>query len=80
MSNILTSEQLDRLDNWFTYHAPFGSQLVRYEAIRNAGRQLATTIMLHTPDSEEQQQALMLLRQTIMMANAAIACGEKPEE
>jgi hypothetical protein len=66
--------------NRFTYHPPFGDQAVRYEILREEFRQLAHVIVKLTPISREQSLALTDLQRACMMANAAIACNEKPEE
>ena len=70
------SAQLGLIDNWFSYHGPKGDQLARYQLIRDAGKALATTIVMNTPISKEQQMALDKIREAVMIANAAIACNE----
>jgi len=64
------------LDNWFQYHAPTGTQQDRYVAIRNAGKNLAKVILDSTPSSADQTAAIRKVREAVMTANAAIACGE----
>lgn len=66
----------DELNNWFTYHPPKSDQIERYAAIRDAGLEFAGIIRLNTLPSPEQDQAIMLIRQAVMIANAAIACNE----
>lgn len=68
-----------RINNDFVYHPPFGDQLDRYAALREAGRQLAIQIVESTPISREQSLALTNLEQAIMFANAAIARNEAPQ-
>jgi hypothetical protein len=68
--------QLD-LENWFTYHSPTPDQLPKYQAIRDAGKSLAQTIVDNTPASADQSAAIRKVREACMTANAAIACGGK---
>lgn len=72
----LTVDQQNELNNLFTYHAPKGDQLERYQAIREAGKALATTIMLCAPSCADRTAAIRKVREAIMTANAAIACFE----
>jgi hypothetical protein len=65
------------LDNWFTYHAPDNDQQESYLAIREAARQLAEVIVYRTPPSADQSAAIRHVREAVMTANAAIACGGK---
>lgn len=67
----------EQIDNWFTYHAPSGPDLEMYNAIRTAGRHLAQVIVQNTPASADSNAALRKLREAVMTANAAIACGAK---
>lgn len=64
------------LDTAFNYHAPKGNQTSRYEAIRAEGKRLGGVILQACPEGPEKDQAIMLVRQACMMANASIACGE----
>lgn len=66
------------LDNLFTYHPPFGTQLERYQAIRAAAKVFAEAIIRDTPESAEQTLAIRDVQRATMMANAAIALNEKP--
>lgn len=65
----------DALKNLFTYHAPTNGQLAQYENVRNAGLELAKVIMINTPSSADQSAAIRKVREAVMTANAAIACG-----
>lgn len=67
----------DDLENWFTHHAPVGDQTGRYESIRRAGLDLARVILLATPSSADQSAAIRKVREAVMTANSAIACGGK---
>lgn len=63
------------LDNWFTYHSPTDDQLPKYQAIRDAAKALASTIVANTPSSADQTAAVRKVREAAMTANQAIACG-----
>lgn len=67
----------EAIDNWFCYHAPTASQQEFYVALRNAGRDLAMAILSLTPPGADQAAAIRKVREAIMTANAAIACGGK---
>lgn len=67
----------EKLRNWFTYHAPTEQQTKSYEAIRNAAYSLGSIIFRETPQGNDQTAALRKLREAVMTANAAIACGGK---
>ena len=66
----------DDIDNWFTYHAPKPGQQARYIQIREAGRELAAVIVAFTSPGPDQSAAIRKVREAVMTANAAIACGE----
>lgn len=70
----ITKEQLE---NWFTYHSPTPEQLPKYQAIREAGLNLATVIVENSPASADQTAAIRKIREACMEANAAIACDGK---
>lgn len=61
----------------FTYHPPFGDQTLRYQEIREKANELATVICQCTPPGREQATALTELVRVTMIANSAIAIGEK---
>lgn len=64
----------EQINNWFTYHSPTPEQLVSYAEIRTAAKIFAETINKHVPDSADKTAAFRLLRESVMTANAAIAC------
>jgi hypothetical protein len=64
------------LENLFTYHPPQGSQQERYERLRNAAKEFASTVIENTPPGSDQSAAIRKVREAVMTANAAIACGE----
>jgi hypothetical protein len=63
------------LENWFSYHAPTPEQLPKYQAIREAAKAFAEVIVANTPSSADQTVAIRHLRDSVMSANASIACG-----
>ncbi len=65
------------LDNLFSYHPPKGNQVNRYNDIREVGRLFAKTILDSTPPGADQTAAIRKVREAVMTANAAIACGEE---
>ncbi len=65
------------IDNWFSYHAPSEAQAEFYVQLRNAGRDMARTILALTPPGADQTAAIRKVREAVMTANAAIACGGK---
>lgn len=60
----------------FTYHAPKGNQLARYERIRNFAKEFAYVIDQTCPDSREKSLAWTHLEDAVMCANASIARRE----
>ncbi len=66
----------DQIINWFSYHAPKGDQVEAYEVLRLTARDFARLIVQITPEGADQSAALRKLREVVMTANAAIACGE----
>lgn len=64
------------IENRFTYHAPFGDQVLRYERIRTLALSLALAIQQYCPDSREKAQATLCLQNAVMWANSAIAVNE----
>ena len=68
----------DTLRNWFQYHAPESNdQQLAYEAIRGEGFIFSQLIRDLTPESADQTAAIRKVREAVMTANAAIACGGK---
>ena len=61
------------VENIFTYHTPIGDQPQRYQAIRDAAKNLALVIVANTQSSADQTAAIRLLRESVMTANASIA-------
>lgn len=67
----------ERIENWFSYHAPSPEQVAQYQRLRDAAKVTAYAIVANTPPSADQTAALRLLRESVMTANTAIACGGK---
>ncbi len=57
----------------FHHHHATPEKVAQYNAIHAAAQNFAEVILAHTPESADQDAALRLLRETAMMANAAIA-------
>lgn len=76
MKYRLTDQELQQLENSYTYHPPKDDQPARYVEIRDKARELATTIMECAPNSRERSIALTQLEIAVTMANKAIACNE----
>ena len=70
----------DELDIRFTYHAPSGTQPLRYEQLRASGRVLADALVARCPESRELSLALTKLEEAIMWGNAAIARREEKSD
>jgi hypothetical protein len=69
--------QSETLENWFTYHPPSSDQLVSYEKLRSSALDFAKAINDLAPDSADKTAAIRKVREAVMTANAAIACGGK---
>ncbi len=69
-----------QINNWFTYHKPTEDDTIKYEAIRAHAREFAHVINNLVPDSADKTTALRTLRESVMWANAAIACALSPLE
>lgn len=65
------------LSRVFVYHPAAGDQGDRYGAIRKAGQELALKIATLCPAGEDRRTAVEKVREAVMWANAAIACGEE---
>jgi hypothetical protein len=57
----------------FSYHAPHGDQLARYQILREAAMTFAQAIIDNTPASADQTAAIRHVREACFTANAAIA-------
>jgi hypothetical protein len=61
----------------FSHHEATPAKIAHYHAIHDAALKFAQVILAHTPRSSDQSAALRLLRESAMMANAAIALEGK---
>ena len=57
----------------FSHHHATPEKLAHYDAIHEGARQFAAIILAHTPESSDRRAALQLLRETSMIACAAIS-------
>ena len=57
----------------FSHHASTPEKVAHYDAVHAAALSFAEVILAHTPRCSDQAAALRLLRESTMMANAAIA-------
>ena len=64
------------LENTYTYHAPKGDQIQRYQKIRDTVRSVAEMIETECPPSRERSLAFTKLEEAVMWANASIARNE----
>jgi hypothetical protein len=67
----------DQVDHWFTHHPPMPEQVKVYEMLRGQAKEMAHTINTLVPDGADKAAAIRKLRECVMTANAAIACGGK---
>lgn len=68
---------METLENWFTYHSPNSDQQVAYAKLRSSALEFAKAINGLVPDSADKTASLRKVREAVMTANAAIACGGK---
>ncbi len=61
----------------FSHHEATPEKVAHYHAIHEGALKFAQIILAHTPRSSDQSAALRLLRESAMMANAAIALEGK---
>lgn len=64
------------IENWFTHHSPTAAQTRKYDSIRASAWSLALLIYDNVPDCADRTAAIRKLRECVMTANAAIACGQ----
>jgi len=57
----------------FSHHHATPEKLAHYDAIHEGAKQFAAVILAHTPESTDRRAALQLLRETSMIACAAIS-------
>jgi hypothetical protein len=57
----------------FSHHDATPAKLADYDAIHSGAKRFAEVILAHTPAGEDQATALRLLRESTMLACAAVA-------
>ena len=75
----LTPEETERLENNFSYHAPFGNLPEIYGILRTETKMLAYLYSELAPQSRELSLALTKLEEAVMWVNSAIARNKKLE-
>ena len=63
------------IEHWFTFHPVQPGQSEKYQAIRDAAKVFAATIVDLTPESADQTVAIRHIRDAVYSANASIACN-----
>jgi hypothetical protein len=64
----------DDIENWFSYHAPTFRQTQKYAGLRAKAAELAMLILEYCPEGADKDQAVLRLREALMLANSSIAC------
>jgi hypothetical protein len=64
---------MEGLEERFTYHAPQGDQVERYQKIRTGALDLAKLIVANCPSCSERSTALTCLDEVVFFTNAAVA-------
>jgi hypothetical protein len=67
------------IENKFQYHAPTPEQVIIYNKLRLAFKELALMILDVTPICPDQTIALRKLHECSMATNSVIACNTKGE-
>lgn len=67
----------DRIQNWFKCHMLTEENGEKCEFLRTGGLSLARAIDRHCPDGVDKSAAIRKVREAVMTANAAIACGRE---
>lgn len=67
----------EQLNNWFSYHAPDAAQQNVYLELRAAAKDFAELIVANCPECADTTVAVRKIREAVMVANQAIACGGK---
>ena len=64
----------------FTYHAPHGTQAMRFDYLRQWAHRFADSVEAFCPASPERTLALRKIQEAVMWANASIAINEAEEQ
>jgi hypothetical protein len=67
------------IDNWFQYHTPTPTRLIKYFDLRNSAKAFAELFDKSVPDCADKTAAMRHLRETVMAMNLAIACNPEAE-
>lgn len=67
------------LQNLFKYHPPLPGQAQKYERLREAAHTFAKVVIQEAPPSADRTAAIRKIRESVMTANASIACARAPE-
>lgn len=62
----------EKLDNWFTYHAPTSKHQEALIEVRSKAREFAQVIVENSLPGADQTAALRKLRECVMTVNASI--------
>ena len=65
----------DPLTHQFTYHSPTAETIPKYKELREKGLDFARVIDNLCPNGPDKSAAIRKVREAVMTANAAIACG-----
>jgi hypothetical protein len=68
----------DDIENRFSYHQPTAETVKIHESVRAAYRTMAHFVAGQTPEGRHQSLALTALQESLMWANAAVACDTAP--
>ncbi len=60
-------------DYVFDHHQPNAEKLAHYQAVHEGAKAFAKVILQHVPAGEDRNAALQYLRESMMLANAAIS-------
>lgn len=71
------AEMQKQIDEWFTHHAPSPSDVEKHGNLRHQGKLMAYAILENCPPGETRDAAILSVRKAVMLANAAVACGDK---
>ena len=66
----------EMIETRFSYHAPKDGQPEKYEKLRAKTKEFAYLITELYPKTRKQNLALTKLQESVMWANASIACHE----
>lgn len=64
-----------QIEQWFRYHPPTDEQIECYSRIREEAREFAHTLNSVLPEGPDKTVAIRSLRETVMLANSALACA-----